>query len=78
MFETLLSQLLQTIIVPEIANFIKKRFESTGNFPTEDELRVKVNTLAEDIKREGFAFLNRVEVVEPKVQVHVNKADNTD
>jgi uncharacterized protein YeaC (DUF1315 family) len=59
MWEVAITQIIQNIVVPEIANFIKKRYLETGKWPTESELKEQVNSLANQIKTEGQAFLNR-------------------
>lgn len=59
MFETILLQVLQNIVVPEVASFIKRRYEETGTWPTREELELCVSTLADSIIREGTDFLNR-------------------
>lgn len=59
MWETLLLQVMKNIVVPELASFIRKKFEDTGTWPTEEELKAKAYSLANSIIHEGNDFLNR-------------------
>jgi hypothetical protein len=60
MFETLLLQLLQTVVVPEVAQFIQLHYQNTGKWPTREELEAKVTALADTIIRDGSDFLTRI------------------
>lgn len=59
MLEQIIFALLNEVVVPEISKFIKDKFESTGTWPTKEELKVKIDSLHAQIKLEGEAFLNR-------------------
>jgi hypothetical protein len=59
MWETVALEIIKNIVVPELAAYIKRTFETTGQWPTKEELEGKAFLLAEDIKRAGNLFLNR-------------------
>lgn len=59
MWETLFLEVVKNVVVPEIAQYVKKRYEETGQWPTKAELDSRVQLLAEEIKRNGNEFLNR-------------------
>lgn len=58
-WEVIAAEVLKNIVVPELAEFIKKKFTETGEWPTKEELDALVDKRAEDIKRVGLDFLNR-------------------
>ena len=62
MLELLLMQLLNTVIVPELLAFIKKKVDSTGVWPTKEELALEIQRIHDETKAEGLAFLNRPRV----------------
>ncbi len=59
MWETILLQVMKEIVVPEVAQFIKHKFETTGTWPTKEEMEARVTVLADAIIKEGTEFLNR-------------------
>jgi len=78
MWETLLLETIKNVVVPEVAKFMKQYYESTGSWPTKEELEQKVFELAADIKREGQAFLDRNEnLVNELPPLPTNKAENS-
>ena len=66
MWETIVLQIIQNIIVPELSNYIQKFHETTGVWPTKEQLEAKANVLADRIKREGLDFLNRPTTISGK------------
>lgn len=59
MLEALILQLINNVVVPELADFIKKRLETTGQFPTKQELEEQATTIWQANKDRGLEFLNR-------------------
>lgn len=59
MWDALLLQVLKEIVVPELAQFIRHKFETTGTWPTKEELEARIAVLADAIVKEGTDFLNR-------------------
>lgn len=59
MWEAILLQVMKEIVVPEVAQYIKHQFETTGKWPTKEELEVRVALISDAIIKEGTDFLNR-------------------
>lgn len=59
MLEAILLQVVKEVVVPELAQFIKHKFETTGEWPTKEELELRVATLADAIINNGNEFLAR-------------------
>lgn len=59
MLEALLLQLINNVVVPEVLNFVKRKKDETGTWPTKEEVQAEVTRLHDQIKSEGLAFLNR-------------------
>jgi hypothetical protein len=57
MWETLLIQLLSKVIIPELLEYTKKKFEETGTWPTKEELEERVRLRADKIIQDGNDFL---------------------
>ena len=59
MWESILLEVMKEIVVPEVAQFIKHKFETTGQWPTKEELELRVATMANAIINSGNEFLAR-------------------
>lgn len=59
MFETLILQVVKEIVVPELASFIKHKFDTTGTWPTKAELDTQADNIWLANKNRGEEFLNR-------------------
>lgn len=57
--ETLLMLIIKDIALPEIMNYIRKRYAETGELPTDAEMKAKVVSIADKIIAEGNAFLEK-------------------
>lgn len=66
MWEVLIAEILKNIIVPELVEFTKKKFQETGTWPTKEELEALVDKRALEIKTVGLDFLNRPKDENPK------------
>ena len=82
MWETLLLEVMKNVVVPEVARFMRQQYESTGSWPTKEELEQKVFELAQAIRDEGTEFLKRNENFVSELPVtsekSKNKAENSD
>lgn len=61
MWEVLFAEIVKNIVVPELVELIKKRYNSTGEWPTKEELDALVDSKRDAIKEKGLNFLNRKE-----------------
>lgn len=59
MWESLLAEVLKNVVVPELAEYIRRTYQSTGKWPTKEELEARVDSIAGQIRTSGEAFLNR-------------------
>lgn len=59
MWESLIIELLGKVLLPELIEYTKRKFESTGEWPTVEELEKLVSDKADQIIIEGREFLNR-------------------
>lgn len=57
--ETILFQVISKIVIPELAKFIQDKYNSTGTWPTVEEMEAKAASIADDINKTGQAFLDR-------------------
>lgn len=58
--DPLLIILIKQIVVPELAHFVHQRFAETGKPPTKEEMEARILLKANEIIKEGEAFLTRV------------------
>jgi len=59
MFDQLILSVIKEIVVPELASFIKHKFETTGTWPTKAELDTQADNIHLANKNRGEEFLNR-------------------
>lgn len=61
MWEVLFAEIVKNVLVPELVELIKKRYQQTGTWPTKEELDALVDSKRDAIKQKGLDFLNRKE-----------------
>lgn len=61
MWNDLLYEIVKNVLIPELAAYIRKRYEETGTWPSREEMENKAIRLAGDIKTAGHEFLKRLE-----------------
>ena len=59
MWEVLFAEIVKNVLVPELAEFIKSKYQQTGQWPTKEELDNMVDAKRDAIKEKGLEFLNR-------------------
>lgn len=59
--------ILQNIVVPELASYIKQQFDSTGQPPTEAELMQHLNDIADRIVSKGQMLQDKILADHPEL-----------
>lgn len=68
MWDSILLEVVKNVVVPELASYIRKRYEESGTWPTKEELELKAKSLASQIIREGQDFIARATLANPELK----------